>query len=117
MSSNKPYSLEKPPQAPEKKVARKGLAERRARLDKIPKLVFPEESKPYRPEWRLLAESGYVRQKFLRYNPDDVAEIDDMDTLEHLRDLYTPASQPHNFYEHAYIELVIDAINDRLYAM
>lgn len=114
---NKPYSLENLPQAPMKKAVRKPLAERRERLDKIPKLVFPDEGKSRWPEWRLLAESGHVREKFLRLNPEDISEIDDIDTLEHYRVLYTSASQPRNLYEHAYIELIIAAINDRLYVL
>ena len=114
----KPYSLENPPQAPKKKAVRESLAQRRGRLDRIPKLVFPQEEKTFRlPEWRLLGESGHVREKFLRVNPDDIEEIDDWDSLMRLRELYTPASQPHNVFEHAYVQLVAEAIDNRMYCM
>ena len=115
---NEPYSLENPPQAPKKKVERKGLAERRGRLSHIPKLVLPSPEKTQRwPEWRLLAESGYVREKFLRFTPEDAEEIDDLDTLLRLRELYTPASQPRNLYEHAYVQLVAEAVDSRMYKL
>ena len=109
-----PYSLENPPQAPKKRV---GLAERRGRLTNIPKLVFPheEEEKPERPEWRTLADSGYVRIKFLRFTPEDVAEIDDIDRLMKICDWYFPASQPQNLFEATYIDLVREAAEAKLY--
>ena len=117
-SSSKPYSLENPPQAPKKKPARKSLAERRGRLSNIPKLVLPSPEKTQRwPEWRLLAESGQVREKFLRFTPEDAEEIDDIDSLLHLRELYFPSSQPRNYYEVAYMQLVREALEARLYKL
>ena len=108
---NVPYSLTNPPNAPKKKVPRKSLAERRGRLEKIPKLQFPEDEESRWSDWRLLADSGYVREKFLRFTPEDAEEIDDFDALLRLRELYTPASQPRNLYEHAYVQLVQEAID------
>ena len=95
------------------------MAERRGRLDRIPKLVFPEENGATSrwPEWRLLAESGYVREKFLRFTPEDAEEIDDWDMLLRLRELYTPASQPRNLYEHAYVQLVAEAVDGKMYRL
>ena len=108
-NSNIP-SLTNPPNAPRKKTIRQ-----RRNLNNISRLVFPEE--PARPEWRVLAESGRVRSKFLNWTPEDVSEIDDLDTLEMLRHYYTPASQPHNIFEEAYLELIINAVNTRLYVL
>ena len=108
-------SLTKPPQAPKKKKA--SLAERRGRLDQIRRRLVFEENQPRKPEWRVLAESGEVRAKFLRYNPDDVAEIDDLDFLDKLRDWYFPSSQPHNAYEFAYCELMREAVDNRQYVL
>ena len=118
-SSSKPYSLENPPQAPKKKPTRESLAERRGRLSHIPKLVLPspEKKEASRPEWRLLAESGYVREKFLNFTPEDAEEIDDIDSLIHLRELYFPSSQPRNHYEAVYIQLVREALEARLYKL
>ena len=121
-----PYSLANPPQAPEKKTERKSLAERRGRLDRIPKLVFAcetsdeeeeEEKKPTLPEWRKLAESGWIQPKYLRYNPDDVAEIDDIDMLLQLQKWYFPASQPRNLFEQTYLKLMLDAVETKLYTL
>ena len=110
MSHNNIPSLTNPPNAPRKKTIRQ-----RRGLNNISRLVFPEE--PARPEWRVLAESGRIRSKFLNWTPEDVAEIDDLDSLEQLRVWYTPASQPQNVFEEAYFELMIDAVNTRLYVL
>ena len=83
-------------------------------MDNIPKLVLPS-TKPTTPEWRLLAESGYVREKFLRFTPEDAEEIDDLDSLLHLRELYFPSSQPRNHYEVVYMQLVREALEARMY--
>ena len=106
-------SVNNPPNAPKKK---KISWRSRRGLENIPKLVFPEEpqTKPY---WRVLAESGFVRQKYLRYTPEDVAEIDCIDMLDTLREWYFPASQPHNDFEADYLQLVLDAVNNRLYML
>ena len=116
VKSNQPFSLENPPQAP-KKPARESLAQRRGRLAHIPKLVLPDKSESRWPEWQLLANSGHVREKFLRITPEDVKEIDDWDSLMKLRELYTPASQPRNLFEHAYVQLVAEAVDCQMYKM
>ena len=118
MSANKPYSLENPPNAPKRKKKPFQL-QRQRRLQQVPRLMFEEEEEEVVPvaEWRALAESGQIRPKFLRYNPEDVAELDDLDSLNQLRDWYTPASQPRNYHEWAYCTLMVDAVNDRVYAL
>ena len=95
-------SLTNPPNAPKKR-----------RQRRPPQRLFEER----KPEWQVLQESGWVRAKFLRYTPEDVKEIDDYDTLMTIRDLYFPASQPHNVFELTYCELVRDAIDAKLYVM
>ncbi len=73
-----------------------------------------ESAKRAMASWRVLAESGEVRDKFLRYNPEDIEEIDDADTLVHLKKCYFPSSQPHNNFEFALCELMHEAILNRL---
>ena len=108
-SESRPYSLTNPPNAPKK---RKGLAQRRGRLDKISRLRLEEP--PREPEWRVLADTGYIRQKYLRWSPEDVQDIDDPDMLKTLRDYYTPSNQPQNAFEESYFSLMIEVVNDRL---
>ena len=124
-------SLISPPNAPKKKGDK-----RRYQLDRIPKLILPpsppaapkkaEKRKSYdlTPiplEWdapseeaRWLAESGHVRTKYLRYDPEDVAMETDCDHLNNLWRWYFPASQPLNFYEECYLQIMRDAILTRL---
>ena len=103
------------PPAPKKK-ERPSLAERRGRLQNIPKLVLPDgEEKPELPEWRVLAQSGWVRAKFLRYNPEDVEELDDFEMLMKLKDWYFPSSQPQNLFEETYCVLMREAADKKLY--
>lgn len=83
----------------------------------MPRLEFPDERRNKVPDWRLLADSGYVREKFLTYNPDDIAEINDLDSLDRLRSLYFPSSQPRNLYEKTYLALMIEAINNQMYPL
>jgi hypothetical protein len=59
-------------------------------------------------------DSGFVREKYLRFSPMDIWEEDDVLFLEHLRDLYNPASQPRTFEEGAYLSLMVTAIKHRL---
>ena len=65
----------------------------------------------------MLAESGYVREKFLRFTPEDAEELDDIDSILHMRELYFPSSQPRNHYEAVYIQLVREALEARLYKL
>ena len=101
-------SLSNPPNAPDKKKA----APRR-NLGEIRRLQFEEEEQV---SWRWLVERG-VCAKFLRYNPEDIKEIDDIDTLCDIKDLYMPSSQPHNIYEHSYCQLMVDAVDEKLYIL
>ena len=84
-------------------------------LSNIPKLVLPPDEPTPEKEWRALAQSGYVRAKYLQWTPEDVHEMDCMDTLWWLREKYQPFSQPQNCFEARYLELMINAVNDRLY--
>ena len=112
---NRPYSLTNPSNAPKKKkTVRTPLRERR--LGQVPRLRLEEET-PREPEWRVLANTGYIREKYLRWTPEDVKEIDDLDMLETLRSYYTPASQPQNHFEVAYFDLMLEAVNNRLYVL
>ena len=50
-----------------------------------------------------LMKSGGVKAKYLSYTPEDVEEIDDLDTLRWLYDKYKlPASQPQTVEEATY---------------
>ena len=95
-------SSPQPPNAPRK---------RASALSSIPRLRLEEARKP---EWVVLKESGRVREKFFAYTPDDVAEIDDKNTLLHIKELYFPSSQPHNAFEEAYCEIMREAVDDKL---
>ena len=99
--------------APKKKAPNPSLQERRrARLENVPKLTLPSDDT--KPEWKVLAESGQVREKYLEYDPVNVALIGDKDLLFSLRDLYNPASQPRSLIELSYLEFVVEAIEARL---
>ena len=114
-NTDTPYSLENPPQAPKaKRLSLEERRRRRANLEKVPKLQLPKAGEE-KPEWRVLAESGQVRAKYLQYTPEDISEIDDLDTLLWLHKCYHPASQPVTFIEHAYVDLMAEAIDTRLY--
>lgn len=106
-------SLANPPNAPKKKSTR---VPKPYRLQRIPPLQLPgkEEEKA---GWCFLRDSGYVREKYLRYTPEDVEEIDDLDTLTDLLHWYNPPSQPHNFYEACYLTLMLEAVRARLYVL
>lgn len=55
-----------------------------------------------------------VRPKFRFYTPEDVMEIDSVETLQWLWDKYNPMSQPVSIYEAAYLELVRSVIREKL---
>ena len=88
---------------------------RRAQRENVPKLELPSDD--VKPEWKVLAESGQVREKYLRFNPENVANIDDKQFLLSLRELYFPTSQPRCLIELSYIDLVLEAIEARLCAL
>ena len=64
--------------------------------------------------WQDLVDSGQVQEKYLRYSPKEVENIDDTETLRQLQEWYFPSSQPRNFFEAAYIALVYDAVTAKL---
>ena len=100
-------SLSNPPAAPKKSARAKPRD-----LSRIRHLNLVEEEEQV--SWRWLAERG-VRPKFLRYNPDDVKEIDDMETLWGIRNFYLPSSQPQNIYEHSYCEMMVSLLDEKMY--
>ena len=57
--------------------------------------------------WQFLKNTGGVRAKYLTYTPEDVDEIDDIDTLRWLYGKYNvPASQPQTLEETMYLNLM-----------
>ena len=56
-----------------------------------------------------------MRQKYLRYNPEDVEEIEDLNVLEWLHSRYhLPASQPQTIEEATYLALMSSCTLERL---
>ena len=102
-----------PPNTPKKK---KPVREANTyRLQQIPTLLLPEEDE--KCEWRWLRDSGHVREKYLRFNPEDIEELDDIDLLQDMCHWYNPLlhpSQPTNIYEAFYLELMLNAVHERL---
>ena len=57
--------------------------------------------------WQFLKNTGGVRAKYLTYTPEDVEEIDDIDTLRWLYNKYhVPAGQPQTLEETMYLHLM-----------
>ena len=111
-------SLANPPNAPKKPSIRQ-----RRNLSAIQPLNLediPEEEEEARQEgrqaefWTLLCETGQIREKFLRYVPEDIPSIKDYETLMWLRLCYSPDSQPHTHLEHAYCRLMVEIIEKQL---
>ena len=77
-----------------------------------------DESEPKkagrRAEAAFLSETGEIREKFLRFSPEDVDEEDSCEDLHKLAELFFPCGQPHNAYEEAYLDLMREAISARL---
>ena len=97
-----------PPPAPRR---RSTTTTRAFNLSPLP-LIWGES--PELVEAQFLAKSGDIRDKFLNYTPEDVAEEEDEEFLEKMWELYFPAGQPHNRYEEAYLQLMRDVIDSRL---
>ena len=109
-------SLRNPPNAPKKK---KTVREPNAfRLQQVPSLLLPEEEEnEEKCEWRWLRDSGNVREKFLRYNPEDVEQLNNIDSLQDMCMCYDPllhSSQPQNLYEETYLKIMLTAAQNRL---
>ena len=111
--SSTPYSLENPPKAP-KATTR---MPKPYKLERIPPFHLSKKEDEKKADWRYLRDCGWVRQKFLRYNPEDVEEIDDLDLLQNMLEWYNPQSQPRNVFEHSYIDIMRDAVQKRLYML
>ena len=69
------------------------------------------------PEWKVLADTGYIRIKFLHWTPEDVSNMNDRRVLNAIEQYYTPSSQAQNFFEDAYFSLMRDAVKARLDAL
>ena len=68
------------------------------------------------PEWRRLARTGYIREKFLYWSPEDIKECSDIEELMYYRFYYTPHPPLRNPFERAFCSLMIEAIDARLSA-
>ena len=106
-----PKSTTNPPNAPHREGRRRIPF---SRLRSIRRLRLEEERTP---EWKVLADTGYIRIKFLTWTPEDVSEMDDRQTLTTIWDYYNPCSQAQNFFEDAYFSLMRDAVQARLDAL
>ena len=113
------YSLWNPPQAPKKKKQQVGLAERRGRLDNIPKLRLDEGDESWISEDDAeklatgLLNTGRVSTKWQRVMPKDIADFD-IDELREYEQLYFPSSQPKNVFEGAYVDLILKCLRQRI---
>ena len=73
----------------------------------------PHAAKNPIPVWQVLRKS--IRVKYAYYTPDDVTELDSIETLEWLYATYTyPSSQPQNHDEWLYFAWMSVAISERL---
>ena len=88
-----------------------------ANLATVPRLTLPPLVEPRQMEAVDLVASGCIRQRFLNWTPDDIREIDDMESLLNLVDLFNPFSQPRNCYEEAYLSLLRDCCRKRIYSL
>jgi len=75
-----------------------------------PSLSYDTSEETYEAQY--LASTGDVREKYLRHTPYTVSEMDDIEELEKLWELYFPASV--DVYEESYLELMRRSIDRRL---
>ena len=106
-----------PPNAPTKKTRTKTPknldgVRRKLELEFPPSLSYDTSEETYEAQY--LASTGDVREKYLRHTPYTVSELDDVEYLEKLWELYFPATQPRNVYEESYLELMRRSIDRRL---
>ena len=74
-----------------------------------------QEEERRRQEERRIFEKWLVQAKYLQWTPMEVDLIDDIDFLRFLHGKYKwPASQPQNWQEETYLEIMAQAIADRL---
>ena len=122
---NPMYSLTNPPQAPKKAPTPLWRPWALVGLPKCPN--FDETDEEERQELQLqeealmleatreVYESWHVRPKFLRWTPDEVANIDTPETCAILYKEYTgPKSHPKNRDEIVYLTLMTDALLSRI---
>ena len=123
------------PRVPDAPRKREGSPLPADRLEKIPKLVFPEDEKETEDESEKEGEFEndddddeslddetvvgmldlmLVRPKFLQYSKEGVLKMNDIDYLHRIRRWYSPQSQPRNWYEWHYITEVRKAAEERL---
>lgn len=105
-------SLSNPPSAPKKRTPplwRPWVVEK---IRILPSLIEEEQ---LRQEERREYETWHIRSKYLRWTPMEIERIDDRDLLHFLHQKYAfPASQPRNEEEVAYLQLMSEAILNRL---
>jgi len=71
-----------------------------------------------RPLWRAMVEDGKVGVKYINYTPEDVEEIDSLETLEWLFEKYNvPASQSQNPWEDVYVCMMATKLAKKLKKM
>ena len=92
-----------PPPAPKKEKKTK-------RVDLTP-IPFEWEHETWMREAELLANSGFVRIKFLSHTPATILEMENLNYLRLLKDLYFPSSQPQNMFEEAFLSLMRDLVD------
>ena len=64
--------------------------------------------------WEFLKKRGNVRRKYLTYTPEDVEEIDCLETLEWLYEEYNPSEQPRNMDESVYLNLMCAELKKKI---
>ena len=65
--------------------------------------------------WKYLSETGQVRRTFIWYTPDDIQEIDCVDSLKNILDMYDNPHPTHqNDLELFYAWAMTQYINDRV---
>ena len=63
------------------------------------------------PYWRNLHLSGNIRTQFLQYTPEDVAEIDDLATIDRVFKIYFyKYSRPRSMQEWLYCTAMMNAV-------
>lgn len=112
------HCLDSVPGAPKKKRRKPSLAERRGRLEQLPKLRFDEDEVLEDSDVCVMAhallDTGRVASKWQQLVPQDVAYMDDEEELKVYEELYYPVSQPRNIIEQCFVDLMRRLIRQRI---
>ena len=127
------FSLANPPKAPKKKQTVRPLVwqpirslqlatsppaapkkEKKSKKVDLTPIPFEWEHQTWTKEANLLADSGFVRAKFLLLRPETILEMEDVCYLRELYELYFPPSQPWNIIEEAFLSLMRDLMKFRI---